>query len=138
MKAITLSALVLIIPFSTFAAPQQQTEKAVSEPHRSGWTYGLHAGYGHMTVQNQLDSDCGARTCLFDANAVSVDLRVGYFVSPRLAALAEVWMVISPDDLTVSGQAHYTAAIQGWVTNSLWLKAGGGPPARTLSSKLPP
>ena len=104
-------------------------DKAGSSPVRDGFTMGATVGRGSIDIR------CTTCTDTKLSDALSVTGHMGYMVNPRLAIVAEHWMVRFKDrgsDLFDDSEDHLVAqhmtglAAQLFVTKRLWVKGGFG------------
>ncbi|HTM23287.1 MAG TPA: hypothetical protein VL172_22350, partial [Kofleriaceae bacterium] len=97
---------------------------------RAGWVFGGNVGRGRLDISCP---GCGHMAGLSDA--LSIGGHAGRMLTPRLAALVDVWVVRYADrdnywfgdsaDHVVE-QRVITGAAQLWVSRRWWLRAGLG------------
>jgi hypothetical protein len=128
--ALGIGALVLLGSLSTahaqYGAPPSYFGPSPSRGfYRSGLVIGFGLGVGDISAD-----DCG--TC---GGAGGLEFHIGGMLTPRLAALFEVWGLGRPVDgggtLTNS---IATGALQLWLNDFFWLKGGIGVGTIRLSS----
>ncbi len=92
-------------------------------PARTGATFGIGIGGGHIACTTQDGDDCDGD----GANpAAGLDLRAGAMLSPHLALGAELWGMTHRDDRLTVSQGILAGVVRGWVTDRLWLQGGFG------------
>ena len=89
--------------------------------YRSGLVIGGSLGAGAISAQ-----DCGP----YCGGSGMIEGHIGGMLNPRLALEADLWGTVhSWDDGVFTGTTYhgiYTAALQYWATDILWLKGGAG------------
>jgi hypothetical protein len=94
---------------------------------RSGLTFGGGLGLGGISAQN-----CGD----FCGFAGALELHIGGMITPQLALMADFWWDFHaiPDSDGTTTHGMYTAALQTWVNERIWLKGGLGYSNMNISS----
>jgi len=90
--------------------------------YRSGLVYGGSIGFGSFSF-DQCGSACGS--------SLSGELHIGGMIAPRLALEGDFWAANHwfNDDVNGSGNTFngiYTLALQYWIVDIIWVKAGLG------------
>ena len=87
--------------------------------YRDGLVVGFGLGFGVISAP-----DCGD-VC---GGAFSGELHLGGMLNPRMAVMADLWSNIRdvPNSDATAWSGIYTAALQYWATDIIWLKGGLG------------
>ena len=107
---------------------------ALAEPSRArtGGTFGVGIGVGHIGCEDDEGNDCDGD----DIEAGGVSLRAGAMLSPGLALVGEAWAMRHDEDRTELTQALLTAQVRGWLAPRLWLQGGVGVARTTVDYDL--
>jgi uncharacterized membrane protein YtjA (UPF0391 family) len=122
------SALVALLALSLPAVAARADEGAttgVERQGRTGATFGIDIGAGHMGCTNSDGDDCDDQdNDVHEAGGLAI--HGGFLVAPNVAILGELWgMTHTNDRLTVS-QGILAGAVRFWPVPRLWLQGGVG------------
>lgn len=95
--------------------------------YRSGLVFGGGIGGGGIVASN----DPGSNSCQACGGAIVGELHIGGMINPRMAVLFDVFGALHPwsdayGDSHSTTQSFWTAALQFWPTDILWVKGGIG------------
>ena len=99
-------------------------QHAFAEPSRgrTGGTFGVGLGVGHIGCEDDEGNDCDGG----DIEAGGLSLRAGAMLGPGLALVGEAWAMRHDEDSAELTQAMLTAQVRGWLAPRLWLQGGLG------------
>lgn len=119
-------AAILVASATTLGALGALTRPAHADPaghRRSGATFGVGLGLGHIDCEDADGNDCDGDGV---TSAFGLAARAGVMVSRGAALAGEVWgMRHDEGDLDVE-QLMITGQVRGWVAPQLWLQGGVG------------
>ncbi len=104
-------------------ASAQEVSSSTALEARTGGTFGVALGAGHIGCTNADGDDCdgdGAN----EAGGIAV--HAGWMVTPRLALIGKAWGMTHREDRLTINQGIVAAAARGWLLPRLWLEGGVG------------
>ncbi|HVV88216.1 MAG TPA: hypothetical protein VHE35_34480 [Kofleriaceae bacterium] len=123
-----LSTIVFGAATCAFLSPASARPWRHDHAPRTGGTFGIGIGIGHISCEDSDGNDCGGG----DLPAGGISLRAGSMLSPETSLSAELWGMTHREDGQTVTQGILAGVVRGWVAPILWLEGGVGV-ARTTS-----